>query len=165
MTPKTPAVLLVVVEAARLRWFAAALVPDARPAPLLRSEDGDLAKYAGLPFDEQVSFLRHRFCGVLQKGCDRLWARGLKACQFVIVFDGAIPDPTGELVRAIADHFTLWMINPPAAVLVRAGEPPSLEPVAGDLDPPRAELVAAGLGAVLAARDDPAAWEVVPVSV
>ena len=26
--------------------------------------------------------------------------------------------PTGELVQSVADHFTLWMINPPAAVPV-----------------------------------------------
>jgi len=158
MTPKTPAVLLVLVEAAKLRWFAAALGPDGRAVPLLRSEDGDLAKYRGLPFDEQVAFLRHRFCGVLQKGCDRLWARGLKASQFVIVFEGVLPDPTGELVRAVADHFTLWMVNPPAAVFVRAGEPAALEKMAGDPDPPPAEPLAA----VLAARDDPAAWEAAP---
>src|SRR5438105_1397633 len=104
---KAPAVLLVLVEAAGLRWFVAGLGLDGRAAPLLRSADGDLAKYRDLPFDEQVAFLRHRFCGVLQRGCDRLWARELKACQFVIVFAGELPDPTGELVRSTADHFTL----------------------------------------------------------
>src|SRR5437868_2424787 len=158
MDAKTPVVLLVLVETARLRWFVAALGLDGRATLLLRSEVGDLDKYRGLPFDEQVSFLRHRFCGVLQKGCDRLWARGLKASRFVVVFEGVLPDPTGELVRAVADHFTLWMVNPPAAVFLRAGEPPALERVAGDLDPPRAEL----LGEVLAARDDAAAWEPAP---
>jgi hypothetical protein len=165
MTPKAPAMLVVLVEAAGLRWFVAALGPDGRPAPLLRSGDGDLAKYRDLPFDEQVAFLRHRFCGVLQRGCDRLWARELKASHFVIVFEGALPDPTGELVRAIADHFTLWMVNPPAAVFARAGgrgEPARLEKVAGELDPSRVELLAGCLGDVLAARDDPAAWEVAP---
>src|SRR5437588_9991188 len=122
MDAKTPVVLLVLVETARLRWFVASLGLDGRATPLLRSEVGDLDKYRGLPFDEQVAFLRHRFCGVLQKGCDRLWARGLKASQFAIVFEGVLPDPTGGLVRAVADHFTLRMVNPPAAAFVRAGK-------------------------------------------
>src|SRR5262249_3886796 len=86
MGTKTPVVLLVLVETARLRWFVAALGLDGQAVPLLRSEEGDLEKYRGLAFDEQVAFLRHRFCGVLQRGCDRLWARDSKACQFAFVF-------------------------------------------------------------------------------
>ena len=41
MSPKTPVVLLVLVETARLRWFVAALGLDGWPVPLLRSEEGD----------------------------------------------------------------------------------------------------------------------------
>src|SRR5947209_11105311 len=120
MDTKTPVVLVVLVETARLRWFVASLGLDGRAAPLLRSEVGDLEKYRSLPFDEQVLFLRHRFCGVLQRGCDRLWARGNKACQFVFVFEGPLPEPTGQLTASVAEHFVQWMLNPPVVVLVSA---------------------------------------------
>jgi hypothetical protein len=162
MTPKTPVILLVLVETARLRWFVAALGLDGRAVPLLRSEDGDLAKYQRLPFDEQVAFVRHRFCGVVQRGCDRLWARGLKACQFVFVFEGLLPEPTGELTQAAADHFALWMMNPPAAVFNRPDPAAPPERLAGQLDPPLEALVRAHLGELVVARDDPAAWELSP---
>jgi hypothetical protein len=162
MTPKAPAMLLVLVETARLRWFVAAVGLDGRAIPLLRSEEGDLAKYQGLPFDDQVAFLRHRFCGVLQRGTDRLWGRDLKACQFVIVFEGLLPDPTGELTRAAADHFATWMLNPPAAVLNRPGADIRFEALAGGLDPSLEGLLVTHLGALLAARDDPDAWELSP---
>lgn len=165
MTPKAPVILLVLVETARLRWFAAAVGLDGRVVPLLRSEEGDLAKYQGLPFDDQVAFLRHRFCGVLQRGCDRLWARDLKASQFVIVFEGLLPDPTSELTQAAADHFATWMLNPPAAVFNRLGADLRLEPLAGGLDPPLADLLLAHLGALAVARDDMGAWELSPKKV
>ena len=60
MDAKTPVVLLVLVETARLRWFVASLGLDGRATPLLRSEVGDLDKYLSLPFDEQVSFVVNR---------------------------------------------------------------------------------------------------------
>ena len=62
-----------------------------------------------------------RFCGVLQRGCDRLWARSSKACQFVIVFEGLIPEPTGTLTQAVAEHYATWMLTPPAAVALTNG--------------------------------------------
>lgn len=165
MTPKTPAVLLVLVETAKLRWFVAALPPAGPPVPLLRSEEGDLAKYLGLGFDEQVSFVRHRFCGVLQKGCDRLWGRNLKACQFVIVFEGPLPEPTGTLTQSAASHFAMWMLNPPVALFNRPGDDERLEQLAGEIAPEFSELVAAHLAEVTAARGDPDAWELSPKKV
>jgi hypothetical protein len=167
MTPKSAAILVVLVETAKLRWFAAALEPDGRPTPLLRAEEGDLAKYRSLPFDEQVAFLRHRFCGVLQRGSDRLWARGLKACRFAFVFEGLVPDATGELTQAVADHFTLWMVNPPAVVfnspdLPPPGQPARLDRLAGPADPPLDDLLRTHLAALRAAQADPAAWELSP---
>jgi hypothetical protein len=136
----------------------AAVGLDGRAIPLLRSEVGDLEKYRELDFDEQVGFLRHRFCGVLQRGCDRLWARDSKACQFVFVFEGLLPDATGRLTQAVADHFTQWMLNPPVAIFNSpAGARP--DKLAGQLDPVREELLHAHLGGLLAAREDPEAWE------
>ncbi len=160
MEGKTPVLLLVLVETTRLRWFVASVGLDGRATPLLRSEIGDLERYRGLDFDEQVAFLRHRFCGVLQRGCDRIWARGEKARQFVIVFEGPLPEPTGELTRTVAEHFTLWMLNPPVAVFVHAGgEPPRLDALAGELDPTLTEPLRASLGGLLAVREDEGAWE------
>src|SRR5439155_27379843 len=115
-------------------------------------------KYRGLGFDDQVSFLRHRFCGVLQRGCDRLWARENKACQFVFVFEGLLPDTVGGLTQAVADHFTQWMLNPPAVVFNRPGDAPRLEKLAGEIDRPLEELLLVHLDGLLAAQSDPGAW-------
>jgi hypothetical protein len=157
MDSKTPVLLVVLVEASRLRWFVAAIDPDGRTEPLLRSEVGNLEKYRGLDFEEQVSFLRHRFCGVLQRGCDRLWARQQKARQFAFVFDEPLPEPTGRLTAAVAQHFLEWLLNPPAVVYTGA-----LERVVGTIDPALEGQLRAGLGALWALRDDAAAWELVP---
>src|ERR1700682_4842124 len=96
MGQKAPVLLLVVVETARRRWFVAAGGLDGKSVAVLRSEVGDLEKYQTVEFDEQVAFLRHRFCGVVQRGCDRIWARDCKACQLVFVFEGLLPEATGR---------------------------------------------------------------------
>jgi hypothetical protein len=167
MAPKAPVLLLVLVEAARLQWFVASIGLDGRTLPLLRSEEGDLAKYLGMSFDEQVDFLRHRLCGVVQRGCDRLWARDLRACQFVFLFEGPLADATGELTQSVADHFSVWMAKPPAVTFLcpaeREGEAaPPLRKLAGELPPTLERLLQTGLQKVLAAQVDNAAWEVSP---
>src|SRR5262245_47404942 len=146
MDTKTPVVLVVLVDCARLRWLVAALGLDGTLAPLVRSEGGDLATYQGQPFDEQVSFLRHRFCNVLQRGCDRLWPVGKKACHFVFLFDGALPEATEELIPQVSEHFVEWMLNPPAVVFtVERRQTPQLTLLAGSIDPPLEDLVRTAL--------------------
>ena len=162
MEPRAPVMLVVQVETARLRWFVAALGLDGRLTPLLRSDIGDLEKYKTLDFDEQVAFLRHRFCGVLQRGCDRLFARAMKALQFVFLFEEPLPEPTGALTGRVAEHFSLWMLSPPAVVFLQASPGPDLVKVAGDLDAPLADLLNARLGDLLAARLELASWELSP---
>jgi hypothetical protein len=163
MESKAPAVLVVLVEAAKLCWFVAGLGLDGAVSPLLRSEEGDLSPYQGLDFDEQVSFLRHRFCGVLQRGCDRLWARDRKACQFVFVFGGLLPGTTARLTEQVAEHFVLWMLNPPVAVFACEGglsscqTPPT--PLAGQLDAPLLELLVTHLAGLIAETANESAWE------
>ena len=163
MDEKTPVLLVVLVQTSRLCWFVAAIDPDGRAAPLLRSQVGDLEKYRGLDFDGQVTFLRHRFCGVLQRGCDRLWGRGSKACQFAFVFEAPLPEPTGTLTEAVAEHFVQWLLNPPAAVLVSADgfdtPAPRLDKLAGTIDAPLEDLLRSRLGVLLAARADEGQWE------
>jgi hypothetical protein len=163
MEHKTPVLLAVLVETSRLRWFVAAVGLDGQATPLLRSDIGDLNKYRGLDFDAQVSFLRHRFCGVLQRGCDRLWARGLKACQFAFVFEAPLPEPTGQLTAAIAEHFVQWLLNPPVVVLVSGdgfeAPAPQLECVAGAIEAQLEALLRSSLRPLLVARSDESQWE------
>jgi hypothetical protein len=163
MESKAPAVLVVLVEAARLRWFVAGLGLDGGSFPLLRSEEGDLSPYQGLDFDDQVSFLRHRFCGILQRGCDRLWARDSKACQFVFVFGGLLPGTTATLTERVADHFVQWMLNPPVAVFACEGGLDSCAtprtPLAGQLDAPLQKLLDDGLAGLIVATAEEGAWE------
>ena len=119
--------------------------------------------YRELDFDEQVGFLRHRFCGVLQRGCNRLWEQGKKACQFVFVFEGSLPErgksEPGELTLRIAEHMVEWMMNPPVVVLT--AESASLERVAGELDRTRETLLLAHLGTLREVREIPGAWDLV----
>src|SRR5262245_3532777 len=156
METKVPVLLVVLVEAARLRWLVAAVGLDGAATPLLRSEDGDLATYRGLGFDDQVSFLRHRFCGVLQRGCDRLWPVSKKACQFVFLFDDNLPGTTEGLTRAVAEHFVEWMLNPPVVIFTGAGGGRRL---AGTIDRPREDVFRAALPGLTAAAADDGAWE------
>jgi hypothetical protein len=167
MEGKTPVLLLVLVETTQLRWFVAALGLDGAALPLLRSEVGDLDKYLGLPFEEQVSFLRHRFCGVLQRGCDRLWARQMKACQFVFVFEASLPEAADNLTQTVADHFVEWMLNPPVVVFTSAdgftaNGTPVLDRIAGEIEPRLGEILGDRLGALLAVREDANQWELSP---
>jgi hypothetical protein len=166
MEPKAAVILVITVETARLRWFVAALGLNGPPVPLLCSEVGDLEKYASLNFDEQIAFLRHRFCGVMQRGCDRLWALGMKACQFVILFDGFLADSTGRLTHAVADHMAQWMLNPPLIVFNLAGtsrpsQPAPLENLAGHMERPLEHVLFANLGELHAACLDLSAWELI----
>ena len=159
MEPKVPALLLILVETARLRWFVAAVGLDGTTTPLICSEPDDLEKYRGLDFDEQVAFLRHRFCGVLQRGVDRLWGRNAKACQFAFVFEEPLPEPTGKLTQTLAAHFAEWMLKPPVAVFAGTSTLPRLDKLAGTIDAPLEELLRRQLPAVLSACRDPNAWE------
>ncbi len=162
METRVPVVLIVLVEAARLRWSVAAVRMDGAIAPLLRSEEGDLATYQGLDFDDQVSFLRHRFCGVVQRGCDRLWPVGQKACQFVFLFDELLPGAAAELTQRVAEHFAEWMLSPPVVVYVREGgfTDAGLRRLAGTIDRPIEDALRAGLAPLSTAMADSAAWEV-----
>jgi hypothetical protein len=167
MTAKEPVLLTVLIETAELRWYAAGIGLAGEPLPLLRSEAGNLRPYVGVAFDEQVSFLRHRLSGVLQRGCDRLWGRQKKPCQIVFVADGPFTEAPPELTPRVAEHFVEWMTNPPVAFFTRdprfgGREQLALSRVAGELAGPYAEPLHAGLAALLGILGQADAWELAP---
>jgi hypothetical protein len=170
-TTKIPVLLVVFVETSRLRWFVAAIGQDGVVLPLVCSEEGNLSPYLDLSFDEQVAFLRHRLCGVLQRGCDRLWARMKKAQQIAIVLERPLDRCPENLTQRVADHFVEWMSNPPVAFFVREqsvadGELPRLNCLAGELTASWQSLLSAALTSLLAATADSSLWElyIKPVS-
>jgi hypothetical protein len=170
METKVPVLLIVLVETARLRWFVAGIQLDGTPLPLMCSEEGDLEHYLGLQFDEQVSFLRHRFSGVLQRGCDRLWARQQKPCQIVFLFDDLLEQDNGQLTQRVAEHFVQWMTRPPVVAFKSeskfdAGDSQSLCKLVGEMDPSLSNPLQTCLPSLLAAINDPAAWELSPKKV
>jgi hypothetical protein len=161
-----PVLLTVLVETARFRWFAAGIDLHGKPEPLLRSADGSLESYVTLPFDEQLSFLRHRFSGTLQRGADRLWARQQKAIQFVFVADACFVQATPELTKRLAEHMVDWMVRPPVAYfLAKPGltvaPTVELEPVAGALSAEHTSVLQLGLSSLIAEMQSPSRWELV----
>lgn len=162
MSEKQPVLLTVLVETGQRRWFVAAVTLDGQAVPLIRSVAGNLDPYVGQPLDEQVSFLRHRLSGVLQRGCDRLWARQMKPSQIVFVADADFEPQTPELTQRVAEHFVQWMANPPVIFfisengLVRDDEP-RLRQVAGQMD--GQEIFTAGLRRLMADLENDAVWE------
>ncbi len=165
MPDKAPTILIVLVETEKLRWFVAGLGLDGLLAPLICSDEDDLGPYRGLDFDGQVTFLRHRFCGVLQRGCNRLWDQQKKACQFLFLFEGLMPAPEAAepelLTEKIADHMVEWMLNPPVAVLtcVPGAGPEGLERMAGELDHSHEALLRVHFESLRQVRTIPAVWD------
>ena len=165
-SPKQPVILTVLIESQAHRWYLAGLDAAGNMEPLLRSQAGDLTAYVGEEFDEQVSFLRHRLSGVLQRGCDRLWGREEKPCQFVFVVDSFFPEAPPELTQRVADHFVEWMTNPPVTWFVWENQAERVEPelrrLAGQLKREDFDLLRAGLPHLLAASAQEDRWEVLP---
>jgi hypothetical protein len=167
VTPKEPVLLTVLVETESLSWHAAGITLSGAAIPLLRSDTGNLDAYLGRPFDDQVSFLRHRFSGVLQRAGDRLWGRQLKPCQIVFVLDGPFLHAKTALTQAVATHLVEWLTNPPVVFFMHqgpflAGVDPRLEALAGDIPQDRLRALTAGQPKLAAAIQDESAWELVP---
>jgi hypothetical protein len=164
---KEPVLLIVLIETEELRWFVAGVTLDGDSIPLLCSEPADLDAYIGAPFDEQVSFLRHRLSGVLQRGCDRLWGRQMKPCQIVFLADGPFKQAAPELAQRVGEHFVEWMASPPVVFLTTDGSfaptaNPSMNPLAGHLQPSHREALLAGLPQLDAATALTDQWELAP---
>lgn len=170
MSDRAPAYLVVFVETAAMRWHVAAIDQAGRPLPLLQSEAGDLNEYRGQPSDEQVSFLRHRLAGALQRGCERLYFRKMKAAHFLIFVDAPLPHTDDGVTQRLAEHFVQWMVNPPATFLTLAPPAESAAPsavrlVAGELPAsielpaPIESLLDDAIAELATAFDKPECWE------
>lgn len=167
MEGKAPVLLIVLIDIGRLRWLAAGLGLDGEVMPLVASADRDLEPYLSLPLDEQVSFLRHRLSGVLQRGCDRLWARQKKPCQIVFIASGRLDESAGPLTKRLAEHFFEWLTNPPVVFYVSEGgfsvaAEPRLEKLAGGLAPDRELLLNSRLTPLFQAAAEADHWELIP---
>jgi hypothetical protein len=167
MPDKEPVLLTVLIETAALRWHVAGIDLAGKPLPLLVSEAGNLSPYLGASFDDQVSFLRHRLSGVLQRGCDRLWGRQKKPCHIVFLADGPFAGAVAELTPRVAEHLVEWMTRPPVVFFTTprpfgAQTPPVLDHVAGELDESLRVALDAGLSALGNLWERPGAWELVP---
>jgi hypothetical protein len=167
MNAKQPVLLTVLIDTANLRWYVARVDLQGVPAPLIRSEVNNLDDYVGVPFDEQLNFLRHRLSGVLQRGCDRLWGRQEKPCQIVFLADGPFVDAAPDLTARVAEHFVAWMTRPPVVFFVAEhgfgeGRQLSLKLLAGGLEDRHRESLHAGLPRLLETLSRPEAWELAP---
>ncbi|KAA5543140.1 hypothetical protein FYK55_12720 [Roseiconus nitratireducens] len=164
---KQKGLLLVFIETQRQRWFVAAIKLSGELVPLLRSEEGNLEDYLSSEFEEQVTFLRHRLAGVLQRGCDRLWGRAIKPTQFVLVADQDFDPQTPELTSAVAEHFVEWMINPPVVFLKEdavgaADDSVQFDRVAGEIDAQDQEILKAAFSQLADSIVNESLWELVP---
>ena len=165
MTNKEPVLLTVLVETGKRRWFVAGIALDGQTVPLMCSEAGNLDPYIGVVFDEQVNFLRHRLCGVLQRGFDRLWGRQMKPRQIAFVVDADFEKANPELTQRVADHFVEWMSSPPVVFFSSANgfpknEIPTLNKLAGNLDDAGRKALETGLPRLIAALEDGDLWKV-----
>jgi len=167
VTAKEPVLLVVLLETAARRWSVAGIPLDGTALPLMQSEAGNLDPYLTVPLDEQVSFLRHRLSGVLQRGCDRLWGRGKKPCQIVFLADGPFAQAPEELMTRVAEHFVEWMTNPPVVFFTSTapftpGPQAVLQAVAGELEPARRTALNAALPGLFTALGQASLWELSP---
>ena len=166
-TTKEPVLLTVLIQTAKRRWYVAGITLDGRAVPLMCSEAGNLDLPVGGVLDDEVSFLRHRLSGVLQRGCDRLWGRQMKPRQIIFVVDDDFESSNTELTQQVADHFVEWMASPSVAFFAcengwSRSIGPNLNRIAGEMDQADQEVLAAGLPQLITAFDDRELWEIAP---
>ena len=111
-TSKTPALLVVVIRTSAKQWFVAGSTECDPLLPLVCSEPGNLGEYVDLPPDDQLSFMRHRIAGAIQRGFDRLYAKDAKTQQIILFIDDEFPNASPNLLQRVGDHFAAWMTRP-----------------------------------------------------
>ncbi len=173
MGDRERALFVVLIQPACFCWHAGGIRSSGEAIPLLRSEPDDLIDYQQLELDAQLSFLRHRFAGVLQRGCDRLFTREMRANHFVLIADGHFRKASEALTERLGKHLTEWMMNPPVTYMLSphgfvsrsAGDSQSiaddLHLIAGDLPSPVSDTLREGLPDLVAKLHDPNCWELI----
>ena len=169
MAEKAPVILTVLIDTSQMRWLVGGIGFDNQVHPLLASQVDDLAPYTKMEFDEQASFLRHRCCGILQRGCDRLWGLKKKAVHFVFVTDGVFPGAADILTQRVAEHLAQWMTNPPVVFFsadVKAFQvrPIELAKIAGDIPQDVFDTLKSGITELIDAVSQPDMWEQLPAA-
>jgi hypothetical protein len=164
MTAKETVLLAVLIDTSRLGWRVAGIDMTGGVTPLLCSAAGNLKPYVGVSLDEQVTFLRHRLSGVLQRGCDRLWGRQQKPCQIVFLADGLFTQADPGLTLRVAEHFVEWMTKPAVVFFTievdgRSMESVRLKRIAGQIAVDHLQALRQGLPALLAAARQAEGWE------
>ena len=155
--------LLIAIETAKLRWFLVGVTPEGELLPLLRSQVGDFDNYLGAEFDDQVSFLRHRFSGVIQRGADRMIGEDRRPGRIVFLADAPFQRAGRELTDRVAEHFVQWMNNPSVVFYLGAGQAPgSLERLAGESDGNFDAAIDRLRPALAAAMHDSLKWDTAP---
>ncbi|MEM8668460.1 MAG: hypothetical protein AAGG48_13160 [Planctomycetota bacterium] len=166
-TDKTPTLIVVVIIAARQQWFVAGVsLADAKLDCFVKSEPANLDDYVGKSPDEQLSFLRHRLSGAMQRGFDRLWAKHRKAHRIVLIADEDLPDSAAGLLPNLANHLDTWMTRPPISFFRGEGhgqfdELDQLSCLVGPLNTEEAASLQEQLPALKAALEADASWEVI----
>ena len=166
MAKKELVTLCVLVDTGTLSWWVAALRDSGDVRPLLRSEPGDLDRYRGLSSDEQTSFLRHRFCNILQRGTDRLWGYQMKAQTFAFILDNDLPHAAAELTVRTADHLVQWMSQPPV-IFVRipvTADPAPRVAIAGEVTESQLSHLTSAAASMRQLQHNSSDWETVPGS-
>lgn len=163
---KTPTLLAVVIKASLQQWFVAGIDLDGTVQPLVRSETRNLDQYVGQSDDEQLSFLRHRLSGAMQRGCDRLWARDAKAARIVLIADDDLPDSQTSLLPRLAEHFHTWMTRPPVSFYRGHGDATiedlhSLDCLVGELDEDQVSCLQQALPPLSERLSNGDCWEVI----
>ncbi len=165
---KTPALIVVIVLANKQQWFVAGIsLVDGSVDTLVRSEIGNLDAYIGAGPDEQLSFLRHRLSGAMQRGFDRLWGKHAKAARIVLIADQDLPEAAPDLLPKLAAHLDTWMTRPPITFLRGAGHEQiesldELECLVGPLEASEADQLRKGLPRLKQLMASGEAWEIIP---
>ncbi len=128
-----------------------------------------MTDYRGLEPEAQRAWLRHCIAGVLQRGCDRLFARNMRAEHFELIAARHFPDAAEGLTEQLADHFVQWMINPPVTFLLTPPgfvdeSPVQWQLVAGELPEAIDRALHRGLPELVSELEAPAAWELIAKS-
>ncbi|TWT79443.1 hypothetical protein CA13_08440 [Planctomycetes bacterium CA13] len=167
MSDREPAWLVVLIDTELLRWSAVGIDSRGQAFPLIQSEAGNLDEYKELAADDQVSFLRHRLSGVLQRGFDRFYARGKKASHILLISDGPFPNSAEGVTKQLAEHFVEWMINPPVAFLMtpsafNVGHEAKFDVIAGDFLRSNLVTLSRAIDGIVSQLGQPECWELIP---